>query len=481
MKIIGQSQSFPFWTLSLSAVFALIISQLVQDGMFMDGMIYVTVSRNLAEGVGTFWDPYFSATLMTSYHEQPPLYFGLLAIFFKIFGTSMYVERLFSLACLATTSYYMHLFWKKLFIQTKEIAQHSWIPVLFYAITPVCFWAYTNHVEETVMAIFATMASYYVYCALFLKERQVLYLILGGFFIFLSGLTKGVQGMFPIAAVGIYWLVSKEISFGKMILWTFILIGVPVCILGVLWFSNEDVPASFISYYHDRYVPTFTNEMDTTGNRFDILIKVFLELLPIAIITGIILILSRKFVKQDVKPSHFSKSIYWLILLGLSGTAPLMVTLEQRGFYIVTAMPLFVLAVSMYAAPRITTIIHQIKSTKILTISMIAICLGSIIFCYAQLGKFKRNENTLTDIYSLRKYVPENSIVGFPSQMHSEWAFQAYMMRYNKNSLQDNCSNCEFFVIYKNLDRNLVPSNYTKIDLTTQSFDIYRLNKNLSK
>jgi 4-amino-4-deoxy-L-arabinose transferase-like glycosyltransferase len=472
---LTKSISFPFWLLTLTAASSLVISQLVQDGMFMDGMIYVTVSRNLAEGVGSFWDPYFSATLMTSYHEQPPLYFGLLALFFKVFGSSMYVERLFSLVCLAITCVYMHLFWKKLFINTKEIALHSWIPVLFYVITPVCFWAYTNHVEETVMAIFATMASYYVYCALFLNERPIFYLILGGVFIFLSGLTKGVQGMFPIAAVGIYWLLSKDISFSKMVLWTLFLIGVPAIILGTLWFSNQDVSASFISYYHDRYVPTFTNEMNTTGNRFDILIKVFLELLPIGIISGSILLFSRKYKTIDVQPIHYKKSMIWLFILGLSGTAPLMVTLEQRGFYIVTAMPLFVLAVSMFAASRITTLINRIKSINTLNITMVILFVGSIVFSISQIGKYKRNENTLSDIYKAKQVILENSLVGFPSKMHSEWAFQAYMMRYNKNSMKDNCTDCKYFVIYKNLDKNLVPLNYSKMNLETQSFDIYRL------
>ena len=475
MKRLTQRLSFPFWLLTFTAVTSLVISQLVQDGMFMDGMIYVTVSRNLSEGVGSFWDPYFSATLMTSYHEQPPLYFGLLALFYKVFGSSMYVERLFSLVCLAVTCFYMHLFWKKLFVNTREIAQNSWIPVLFYVITPVCFWAYNNHVEETVMAIFATMASYYVYCALFLKERTILYLILGGVFIFLSGLTKGVQGMFPIAAVGIYWLISKDISFGKMVSWTGFLIGVPAIILGVLWFSNENVSASFISYYHDRYVPTFTNEMDTTGNRFDILIKVFLEILPIGIISGIILLFSRKYKTQDIQPKQYKNSMIWLFILGLSGTAPLMVTLEQRGFYIVTAMPFFVLAVSMFAASRITTLINRIKSINTLNIAMVILFVGSIVYSIAQIGKYKRNENTLSDIYKAKQLIPENTLVGFPSKMHSEWAFQAYMMRYNKNSMKDNCTDCKYFVIYKNLDKNLIPPNYSKVNMETQSFDIYRL------
>ena len=130
----------------------------------------------------------------------------------------------------------------------------------------------------------------------------------------------------------------------------------------------------------------------------------------------------------------------------------------------------------MFAAPRITTIIEHIKSTKVLTSSMIVLFACSIFFCYAQIGKFKRNENTLSDIYKLKQVVPENTLVGFPSKMHSEWAFQAYMMRYNKNSMKDNCSDCKYFVIYKNLDINLVPPNYSKINMNSESFDVYQKN-----
>ena len=124
-----------------------------------------------------------------------------------------------------------------------------------------------------------------------------------------------------------------------------------------------------------------------------------------------------------------------------------------------------------------TSIIEQIKSTKVLTSSMIVLFACSIIFCYAQIGKYKRNESTLTDIYKIKQIVPENSIVGYPSEMHSEWALKAYIMRYNKNSLMNNCSNCNYFIIYKNLNKNLVPPYYTKVNLETQSFDLYRLNK----
>ena len=106
---------------------------------------------------------------------------------------------------------------------------------------------------------------------------------------------------------------------------------------------------------------------------------------------------------------------------------------------------------------------------------MVILFLGSIVFSISQIGKYKRNENTLSDIYKVKQLIPENTLVGFPSEMHSEWAFRAYMMRYNKNSMMENCSDCKYFVIYKNLNENLIPPNYTRVNMETQSFNVYRL------
>ena len=106
---------------------------------------------------------------------------------------------------------------------------------------------------------------------------------------------------------------------------------------------------------------------------------------------------------------------------------------------------------------------------------MVILFVGSIVFSISQIGKYKRNENTLSDIYKVKQLIPENTLVGFPSEMHSEWAFQAYMMRYNKNSMMENCSDCKYFVIYKNLNENLIPPNYTRVNMETQSFNVYRL------
>lgn len=73
--------------------FILICPNFLTEGMFMDGLMYSAISKNLANGIGTFWNPYLSETLFPEFHEHPPLAFGIQSIFYNLFGESFYVEK----------------------------------------------------------------------------------------------------------------------------------------------------------------------------------------------------------------------------------------------------------------------------------------------------------------------------------------------------------------------------------------------------
>ncbi|HPB58126.1 MAG TPA: hypothetical protein PLL49_06435, partial [Bacteroidales bacterium] len=87
---------YPFY-LSVFGILLLIISPaMLSDGMFLDGLLYATISRNLANGIGDFWHPHLTKTLSPVFVGHPPLVFGLQSLFFKILGDNIYVERLYS-------------------------------------------------------------------------------------------------------------------------------------------------------------------------------------------------------------------------------------------------------------------------------------------------------------------------------------------------------------------------------------------------
>ncbi len=63
----------PQYFLFVALFIGILTPSLFTDGMFMDGTIYAVISRNLAEGNGTFWNLYFSDTVFPVFSEHPPL------------------------------------------------------------------------------------------------------------------------------------------------------------------------------------------------------------------------------------------------------------------------------------------------------------------------------------------------------------------------------------------------------------------------
>ena len=63
--------------LTVVVVCALFLPRIVTEGQFVDGLTYASVSRNLAEGYGTWWQPWGSVWFgQQIFYEHPPLLFG---------------------------------------------------------------------------------------------------------------------------------------------------------------------------------------------------------------------------------------------------------------------------------------------------------------------------------------------------------------------------------------------------------------------
>lgn len=471
----------PFWWFTFSAVFFLVVSQLIQEGAFMDGMLYVSVSKNLADGIGTFWDPHFCKTYHSSFHEQPPLYFGLLAVFYKLFGASMYVERLFCFCCFVLTGLYIHKLWKKIAGTSASVAGNSWLPVFYWTIIPICFWAYTNLVEEVVMSLFALMSVYYIFLALFLNQKVLFNLCIAGICIFLTFLTKGVQGLFPVVAAGAYWLVTRNIRFGKMLLYTSVLIGVPVLIYFSIVSSIPEAAISFQKYFHGRLIGTFSNKNATTDNRFFLLSRLISHLFPLVLLSILIRwgIKRKQVLRETNNPNN--AVIYWLLLIGLAGSLPLMVTLEQRSFYLVTSMPMFAIAIALWTEPYLAGAIEKIdvqqRSFSVWRVVSSVLFVASLIFSGLQIGKAKRDGAMLQDVYAFGKLIPHGDIIGIPQPMCYDFNFKEYMVRYYYVSSDDAYGTSHTYYACRKDLLNQVPAGYTRVALETKEYDLFKLNQ----
>lgn len=470
----------PFWILTISLVIGLILPMLIREGMFMDGVLYSSVSNNLAQGYGSMWFMKFSELGFAgnaTFHEQPPLVFWIQALFFKVFGNGIYVERLYSFLTALITTGLIYRIWKLIYREQPKLSQLSWLPVFMWIIIPVTFWSYQNNVHENTMGIFVLFSFYFGFKVIHYNEKFYFNLIISGIFIFLASFSKGVPGLFTLGIPFLYWVVYRRIPFYKMVLYSLVLLLVPLFIYGVLLLIPT-AKESLSIYFFERLLGR-TSHAPTVEHRTWILVRLFHELIPIIVLSLLVWGIAKwkqKFVKLEKwNIQHF----LFLFLTGLSGSLPLMLTMVQKAFYFSAALPFFGLAFAGLIAPTLSEITLKIqvgkKGYKLFRIVSIAIFFLVMIFSFAQIGKVSRNKEIIHDLHVLGEVIGNHTTIRVDERMWNEWDLQTYMMRYyniswDKRSIYDH----HYYLLNKSLQ--IEPdSNYEKVKLSMVKYDLYRL------
>lgn len=424
----------PFRIFTLAILIILVVPMLVQDGMFLDGVLYAAVAKNQAENFGSFWFPIFSETWnkhgVHTFHEHPPLVFGIQSLFYKILGTSIYVDRFYTFLMALLTAWLIHLNWKTLFFQQKKYINFSWLPILLWIIIPICFWSFQQNMLENTMGVF-TLASTYFLLKFYFQKPKTQYLLWSSLFIFLASFSKGVPGFFPLAFPFLFWISHRKIKFVNVLHHTSLLTFGAASIYVTL-LLHEPAKESLTFYFENRLMGRIGGA-HTVGNRFYISIRLIQELLP-PLILGSLIFLFLKFKKTKLLFEKNEKQHTVLFfLLGLAGTFPLMLTMVQKGFYMVHALPFFGIAIALLILPSFSFFYNNTNTGSIFLQNFkyfsIVLLLSGIIFSAFQIGKTKRDSDMLQDVYLLKKTLPPKTHLSLEKTLGKDWSLMVYLMR----------------------------------------------------
>jgi hypothetical protein len=472
-RIFSGRQS-PYIVFTMAIVVWFVCLPLFQDGMFMDGLLYASVAHNLARGVGTFWNPVFSQNsnpVFNTFHEHPPLVFYIQSLFFKIFGLhNIYPERIYCLFTFLLTAMFMGLIWHKV-LEGRPGRRLWWLPVLLWVIMPVVFWGYADDVQENTMTVFTTSAIYFIFCAM--RSGTVWrspHFYIGCICVFLASMSKGVPGIFPVVFFFIYRLVFRKT---KLIATIGASIGFG-SIIAASWFLvllDPTAREAMRIWFFDRMLQRISND-PSVHSHFHILTGLFTEQIPAM---GIVLVLLIIFRLKQVK-NKWSKDYFMLfLLLGFSGSLPLMLTLVQADFYFLPALPLFSIAWGLLIADGLEHTIDSLGRSKKWTTAFTAFAwvafMAGISATICQAGKIKRDKEVLHDIYCIQKLVPENSFMTVHSDIMWSWSARLYMMRYNSISFSDK-DTCPYLMAYPS---EYVEGKYAQINAPLHLYKLYKL------
>lgn len=461
----------PLLLLTIGVCAALLVPALFMDGMFMDGVLYASVSRNYAEGYGTFWFHTFSETFYKEFHEQPPLMFFLQGTCYRIFGVSLYVERWYCLITAMLTAWIITRIWN-LLVKEKDTA---WFALLLWFTSPVIFYAYTNNIEECTMTLFVLLALHSILKALNAPaERYVLWVMAGGWLL-LAGLTKGVQGMFLLSAPFWAWLILRNGTLKTFLLRTMAIGALPAAFVA-LALSIPAIRNSLTAYFASRFGKTFAGVTAHATHHFHILFEALLDTLPVIGVTIFLLIAGRKTAMLSLNWLGKRRMIFFLLACGISGILPLMITLEQRGFYLATPLPIVLIALALITQPVALRITVWVRSrttlSRTLTITgavVIAVTLGITL---RLAGTPKRDGDKIAALHEVAAITGENLIIRSTDALNGDWGFLTYGQRYHHLSFtEQNRPELQWLLT----EKGFVPGDgYMEVPLKTQVYSLYR-------
>jgi hypothetical protein len=199
-----------------------------------------------------------------------------------------------------------------------------------------------------------------------------------------------------------------------------------------------------------------------------------MELIPQFILVVVFLIIGR-IRKINLRLTDHLREIIFFLSVGLSASLPLMLTLVQKGFYFVPALPYFATGLALFIVPVVSALSDKIVAGGKLHRNLMIICsllfLGVSTFSFAQIGKTGRNKELLHDVYLIGKVVPQQSVVSIPIELWNAWDLQCYLIRYYNISLETGKEN-RYSIRNTPLPEDSA-IRYRRIEISTQQYHLY--------
>lgn len=335
---LTKNSCFPLWLLAVGIFAWLVGPQFLTEGMFFDGVTYAAIANNMAHGIGTFWHPHYTQTLFADFHQHPPLAMGILSVFYRVFGDSVYVEKFYSMLTILLTAWALVLIWAA----AGKPRRTAWLPLLLWFIHPTVFWAATNNILENTMGVFVAFAAWLALRAE--HGRRAMRLLAAGMLLAAAFLCKGFTGMFPLALPFFVWLwlYPKNVkTFASMALNTCLILAGMAAVLGVIFAVSDQAFPSIRQYFYEQVVGSIQNVV-TVPHRWIIMKKWTQENLPYMAIVIAAILLQRRSIAASWRMNWRWMGLFFCC--GMSGVLPIMISMKQGSFYMMTALPFFAAA-----------------------------------------------------------------------------------------------------------------------------------------
>lgn len=418
--------------LAVSMYCLLVLPRMLSYGMFLDGITYASIARNMAQNYGSFWRPYYTATVAPIFYDQPPLGFWLLSWAYRLFGEAVAIEAFWGFGAGALILVGLSQVWRGNSPQDDPLAG-AWFPLLLFVIIPMTPWILSNNMLENTTTVF-TMAAVYA-CLLSLtsakKSWSVFYGLCAGCNIFLAFLVKGPVALFTIT-VPFLEKIRREEKFSKIILTFFYMIFTLLSLIVILLTVTNESSHFFSQYFNRQVIASLYGERGIATSRFNALYAICHDIIVSLIF--VLLLTIFLYNKKIIRLSINYRLLAYYLCIALIGSLPLLISPKQRRWYVFPSLPFYALVIATafnHTALALEKLINQNKkmSQYILIFSLI-IFISSIILMFLGRNYIGRDKDFHND-FSLQPLHIEarETISVYPESLEHTWPLVANMQR----------------------------------------------------
>ncbi len=489
------------WVFTVLFLAAMFLPRLVPQGLFGDGLLYASMARNLAEGKGSMWAPWFSSGYWLDfasgapYFENPPLMIWLQAGFFRILGDHWWVEKLYSLLLLLLNARLIVGVWEIPLRGTVLQNRFGWFPLLlWYFITPV-LWGNPNNLMDNNLLTFCLLALLVSLEGLFSGRGIPLKLALAGSFVFLGIMTKGPVALYPAAAPFLFAVIFGRAEGSRRAYLRQLCKGalqsgwMALVAAGLFALLLMLVPESrhyFENYWERRLgvVLSGTREdAEFTGwARLYIFIILVKEQAGLIALFLLLLFISRK---KGIDGSHFRnerKTGLFFLLTGFAATLPIMLSARQNGIYVIPGMPMFALAAGYYHLPLLHSrladpgekTIRFLENLYKVSVAGMFVLAAFVFFLFGRPG---REKELLYDLPYLRQAIPKGEKVAVCERLMENQQAHTYFQRFHHLELSRDLAGCRYAMTDKVCDAGmsnaLAANGFARIGYRGTTYFVY--------
>lgn len=432
------------WLFTVSFILITFLPRSADDTMFMDGVTYAAIARNMSEGIGSFWRPFFAHSFWLPYDNgdyfsgHPPLQFGLQSLLFRLFGDTPAVENSYNLLILTGYLFLIVKIWQKLLGPASAFGAFGWLPVLCWYAFVIVNYSIPNNFLDSTMGLFCLASCNFQ--LIFLKEevpqkKTVVWPLLAGICIVLAFLTKGPVGLYPLAFSGIYAISMHSYQFSKAFRPTIIMLVV-IAISIVCLLAYTPARDFMTTYFDGQVVQALLQKREKAGTgwsaHFTLVSELLRNLLPHFIVLGVLYGLSFGLKWSISREKTISENTLLTALVAASGIVPMLVSIKQYPHYLLPALPFVALFSALLLVQRVAFILVWKKQLTIITLSI------GTLACWG--ATFRKLTTIQPDIHSanakrLRTLVPSAATIGICHDLFQRADIHANIQRYHHLSL----------------------------------------------